>query len=113
MRLTRAAQRAQHNDETLEASDLSERAPLNEISPNASPELGHREEEVFKKAPAKKAKSKAAKKKGKGKKGKVTEEEQEQQQEVQVVLEDEREAAGSPASDAAVEDLAEGPSNGM
>lgn len=112
MRLTRAAQRAQHNDETLDASDLSERAPLNEISPNASPELGHREQEVFKKAPAKKAKSKgAAKKKAKGKKGKNTEAEEEQQ--VQVVLEDEREAAGSPASDAAVEDLAEGPSNGM
>ncbi|OAL48711.1 hypothetical protein IQ07DRAFT_84483 [Pyrenochaeta sp. DS3sAY3a] len=110
MRLTRAAQRAQHNDETLDASDLNERAPLNEISPNASPELGHREEEVVKKAPAKKAKSKgAAKKKGKGKKGKTTEAEEEQK--VQVVLEDEREAAGSPASDAAVEDLAEGPSN--
>ncbi|KAJ4365225.1 hypothetical protein N0V83_008843 [Neocucurbitaria cava] len=93
MRLTRtrAAQRAQEgNNETTETSDLDERAPLNEISPNASPDLGKHKEELPKKAPAKKTKGKGGAKKGvKGKKGKTTEEE-------------EQEAAEVPASDTAV-----------
>lgn len=109
MRLTRAAQRAQHVDEPTDATDFKDRAPLNEISPNASPELGQREEEQSKKASAKKARGKGgAKKKAKGKKGKAAEEEEQ----IQVVLGDECDAAGSPASDGAVEDLAKGPSDG-
>ncbi|KAH7359988.1 hypothetical protein BKA66DRAFT_573733 [Pyrenochaeta sp. MPI-SDFR-AT-0127] len=104
MRLTRAARAQLGNDEPVDATDLTERAPLNEISPNASPELGHHEEKLPKKTTAKKTKGKGGAKKGaKGKKAQAAEVEEQ----VQVVLEDEREAAASPASDAAVEDLAQ------
>ena len=95
-RLTRAAQRAQQGDETTDTSDINERAPLNEISPNDSPKLDRQEEELPRKTPAKKSKGKGGAKKGaKGKKEK----------QVQAVLEDEREAAPDPTSDAATEDL--------
>lgn len=112
--------RAQHAQQTAEdpttsdeVTDLKDRAPLNEISPNASPEqIGAPEEDLPQKTPAKSKSKKGAKKTGKkaakGKKAKAAEEEQ-----VQVVLEDERQAAGSPASEAAVEDLVKGPSEGM
>ena len=101
MRLTRAAQRAQQgNDETTETSDLDERAPLNEISPNASPDLGKHKDELPKKAPAKKTKGKSGAKKGaKGKKGKAIDEE-------------EHEIVEIPASDAAVDSLPAGSSPG-
>ncbi len=109
MRLTRAAQRAQQTtDEVVDAPVVQERAPLNEISPNASPELILEQDELPQKTPTKKTKAKGGAKKGKkGKKGKAVEDEP-----VQVVREDEREAAGSPASEAAVEELAKEPSNG-
>lgn len=110
MRLTRAARAQLANEGTADATDVTERAPLNEISPNASPELGHREEKLLKKPTAKKSKGKSgAKKAAKGKKGKGAEVEEQVEEQVQIVLEDEREAAASPASDAAVEDLAQGP----
>lgn len=109
MRLTRAAQRAQQNvdEPTIDAPEDVERSPLNEISPNASPELIAPAEEAPKKTPARSKSKKGAKKGGKGKKGKVVEEEP-----VQIVLEDERQAAGSPASDAAIEDLIKSPQDG-
>jgi membrane protein involved in colicin uptake len=119
-RLTRA-QRAQQTTEdpspSDEATDPKERAPLNEISLNASPEqVIEPEEDIPNKTPAKskskKGAKKTAKKTAKAKKAKAAEDEQ-----IQVVLEDERQAAGSPASDAAVEDLIktlpEGKSSGI
>ena len=92
MRLTRAAQRAQEgNNEATETSDRDERAPLNEISPNASPDLGKHKEELSKKAPAKKTKGKTGAKKGaKGKKGNAIEEEEQEAAETTV---------GNPAAD--------------
>ena len=112
MRLTRAAQRAQQGtDEPTDATDVNERAVLNEISPNASPEQIHVEEELPKKTPAKKVKGKGGAKKGtKGQKTKAAEVEAEEDEPVQVVPEDERELAGSPVCDRAIEDLAAGPS---
>ncbi|KAF2651352.1 hypothetical protein K491DRAFT_781925 [Lophiostoma macrostomum CBS 122681] len=112
MRLTRAASRAEaptfEDSETPNASkphtDLPERVPLGEVSVNAvlEPAPEHNEAE---KMPPKKSKAKGGAKKGaKGKKGNVAEEEH-----VEVVLEDERQAAGSPASDAAVDELANPP----
>jgi membrane protein involved in colicin uptake len=107
-RLTRA-QRAQQTMEgpspSDEATDIKERAPLNEISLNASPEqVIEPGEDIPNKTPAKskskKGAKKTAKKNAKAKKAKAAEDEQ-----IQVVLEDERQAAGSPASDAALEDL--------
>ncbi|KAF1940867.1 hypothetical protein EJ02DRAFT_435255 [Clathrospora elynae] len=105
MRVTRA--RAQQgSDETI---DATERAPLNDISPNASPEQAQLEEELPSNTPAKtpatKTKTKGRAKKGK--KGKAVEEEEP----AQVVLDEKRQAAGSPASDAAVDDLGSGPSS--
>lgn len=109
MRLTRAAQRAQQDpDETPDAVDPTERAPLNEISPNASPEQISAQEVLPKKTPAKKVKGKGGAKKGaKDKKDKVAASE-----EVQEVLGDDREEAGSFASDAAMENLVEDASSG-
>ncbi|KAF2035393.1 hypothetical protein EK21DRAFT_84464 [Setomelanomma holmii] len=112
MRLTRAAQRAQENVEEpiTDATEVKARTPLNEISPNASPELIEPVEEVTKKTPARSKSKKGGKKAKKGKKGKAAEEEEEEP--VQVVLEDERQAAGSPASDAAAEELTKDNSDG-
>lgn len=119
MRLTRAAQRAQQNvDELVDATD-QERAPLNEISHNTTPELAEPEESMPMKTPAKtsaktpaktpakKSKKGGAKKGAKGKKGKAIEDEEH----IGHVTEDERQAAASPASDAAVEDPAKGPAD--
>ena len=89
MRLTRAAQRAQQVDEpTTDATEVKDRTPLNEISPNASPELVAPEEAVPKKTPARTKSKKGGKKGGKGKKVKVEEEEEQ----AQAVLEDEPQA---------------------
>ncbi|KAF1849912.1 uncharacterized protein K460DRAFT_411711 [Cucurbitaria berberidis CBS 394.84] len=109
MRLTRAAQRAQQgNDETSGATDLDERAPLNEISPNASPDLVKYAEELPKKAPAKKAKTKSGAKKGPKGRKKATEVHEDVQvdEDVQVVLENEGGVAESPINNLAVENLA-------
>ncbi|CAO2658724.1 Nn.00g064470.m01.CDS01 [Neocucurbitaria sp. VM-36] len=100
MRLTRAAQRAQEgNNEATETSDRDERAPLNEISPNASPDLGKHKEELSKKAPAKKTKGKTGAKKGaKGKKGNALEkgEEEEEEQAADITV-------GNPAADSSAD----------
>lgn len=103
--------------ETADAShshielETKERVPLGEVSGNSpvKPELENAE---VKKMPAKKGKAKGGAKKGaKGKRAKAAEEEQ-VEDEVIVVLEDERQAAGSPASDAAVDELAKEPTEG-
>jgi hypothetical protein len=91
-------------DASIAHADLDERVPLSEVSANAAdqePEV----QEPKAMAPLKRTKSKrgGAKKGAKAKKAQVEEEEEEQGQ---VVLEDERQAAGSPASDAAADDLA-------
>jgi hypothetical protein len=109
MRLTRAALRAEAqciDSETADAShphtDPQERVPLTEVSPNTAIEP---EAEVVytAKMPAKKSKVKGGAKKGaKERNGKSSED----QVELVEVLEDERLAAGSPASDAAVDELA-------
>lgn len=96
MRVTRA--RAQQNVE--EPTD-SERGALTEISPNASPEQLAPEVEPPKKTVTRSKSKKGGKKGAKGKKGKATEEEEP----VQVVTEDEKQGAASPANDAAAEEL--------
>ncbi|KAH8730094.1 hypothetical protein GQ44DRAFT_607306 [Phaeosphaeriaceae sp. PMI808] len=100
MRLTRAAQRAQQNvdEPSTVASELKERAPLNDISPNASPELIAPVEELPQKTPSKSKSKRGGKKGGKGKKAKVAEEEN-----IQLVLEDEQQVAENPSENAAVE----------
>ncbi|KAF1835000.1 hypothetical protein BDW02DRAFT_638967 [Decorospora gaudefroyi] len=101
MRVTRA--RAQQgNDETI---DATERAPLNEISPNASPEQLRPQVELPVKTPVKtpaKTAAKKAKGKGrakKGKKGKAVEEEH-----IEAAAGDEEASIEPPASGAAVDD---------
>lgn len=111
MRLTRAAQRAQQGaDETNDAPDVKERAVLNEISPNASPEQVQAVEDLPKKTPAKKTKAKATKKGAKGKKTKSAETEDEEP--IPAVLDDEQPAIDDVVGDAAGEELASGPSAG-
>jgi hypothetical protein len=115
MRLTRAALRAEAHEVDGETADAShphtepqERVPLGEVSPNTTfePEI---EEFDTVKMPAKKTKAKGGAKKGaKGKKGKTAED----VVEVVEVLEDERSAAGSPASDVAIDELAEETADG-
>lgn len=111
MRLTRSALRAEAPSTTpIETSDASsvplppspikERVPLGEVSGNPASDQA----ELATMAPAKKTKGKAGRKAAKGKKGKKTE--VETAVERVEVLEDERQAAGSPASDAAVDELA-------
>jgi hypothetical protein len=83
MRLTRAAQRAQEGvdeptPDATQATESTERGPLNEISPNTSPEQAAPVEEIPKKTPARSKSKKGAKKGAKGKKAKVIEEEQAQ-----------------------------------
>lgn len=111
MRTTRAALRAQDTEidaSNTPATPTKERVPLGDISANAVAEAveGTDPELEAKNMPVKKGKGKGgAKKAAKGKKAKVAEGEIE-------VLEDERQAAGSPASDVAVDELAKGPSHG-
>ncbi|KAF2184331.1 hypothetical protein K469DRAFT_750940 [Zopfia rhizophila CBS 207.26] len=118
MRLTRAALRAEatenRDNETADASKvpllptpLKERVPLGEVSTNAVAEQPEPELEVKKMAAPKKTKAKGGKKAAKGKKGKKADVEVTEGEQVEV-LEDERKAAGSPASDAAVDELAKG-----
>jgi hypothetical protein len=104
MRLTRAAQRAQEDEPTTDASDLKERSPLNEISSNASPDLVEREETDAKKTPARTKSKKGGKKGTKGKKAKAVEDEQ--------AVEDEPEPAQVPVEDAAKSEVAEDVSEG-
>ncbi|KAF1955534.1 hypothetical protein CC80DRAFT_594277 [Byssothecium circinans] len=111
MRLTRAALRAEAEAqqpviETADASnahsDPKGRVPLGEVSTNTAiePEVEHPQSQ---KMPPKKRKAKGG---ARGKKGKGVDE-----VEVADVLEDERAAAGSPASDAAVDELAKEPND--
>ncbi|KAF2262256.1 hypothetical protein CC78DRAFT_569862 [Lojkania enalia] len=119
MRLTRAALRAEATqspeNETADASKcelpptpLKERVPLGEVSPNKVAEPAELEVDLkVKKMPAKKSKARGGAKRGaKGKTAKVAEEPVDVE-----VLEDARQAAGSPASDAAVGELAKGPTD--
>ncbi|KAF1970456.1 hypothetical protein BU23DRAFT_591028 [Bimuria novae-zelandiae CBS 107.79] len=110
MRLTRAALRAEHaqhvDDETQDASvphtDVHERVPLGEVSANTALDLEPTNAPT-KKMAVKKGKAKGASKKGaKGMKAKTTQEE-----DADVVLENERHAAGSPASEVAADELAD------
>lgn len=116
MRLTRAAQRAQQSaDESNDATDVKERAALNEISPNASSEQSEPVDDLPKKTPAKKAKGKASKKVAKGKKGKTTDIEGEEEEEeviVQANCEDEHAVALTLVNDATSQGLGTGPSAG-
>jgi hypothetical protein len=110
MRLTRAAQRAQEGideptTDATQATESTERGPLNEISPNASPEQAAPVEEIPKKTPARSKSKKGAKKGAKGKKAKAIEEEQAQAAEEQE-QEQEQERA---ADDAEVEAGAQEP----
>ncbi|KAF2491067.1 hypothetical protein BU16DRAFT_142711 [Lophium mytilinum] len=108
MRQTRSALRAEviHVDDSSSAAvplpftPFKERAPLGEIAGNTAVAEAETGEEMAQK------KVKAAKGGRKGKKGKKMEEEVETEQQQAVVLEDERQAAGSPASDGAAEELA-------
>jgi hypothetical protein len=85
---------------------------LGEVSPNSVPEIVETAHDELTKMPSKKAKGKGgAKKNAKGKKAKTATEEA--AVDVVEVLEDERLAAGSPASDAAVDELAKPASDGM
>jgi hypothetical protein len=105
MRQTRSALRAEaiHVDDRaaiatqLPLSPVKERAPLGEVAGNTK--IGEVEKGE------KMAKAKRARK-GKGKKGKKVEAEVSVEQQQDVVLEDERQAAGSPASDSVAEELA-------
>lgn len=117
MRRTRAAQRAAAEAKLSDTSDahtlqpdLVERVPLGDVTTNAH-NIADTEPIQTAEMPPKRSKSRAGAKKGaKGKKGKaiVTGEQPETIQ----VQEDDRQAAGSPASDAAVEDLAVQPAHG-
>lgn len=120
MRLTRAALRAEATPNLLpnDAADAStvplppspskERIPLSEVSANPL-----NEQPTTTMAPAKKSKAKGGRKGANGKNSKKAELEPETTEAEQVeVLEDERKAAASPASDAAVDDLAKVGANG-
>jgi hypothetical protein len=117
MRLTRAALRAgaEQDDASNVHTDLKERVPLSEVSVNTALDVevegADTEQAEPKKMPARKTKGRTGAKKGaKSKKATVVEDEQDQ--DVQVVLEDERQLAGSPASDAAADDLTQPRTNG-
>jgi hypothetical protein len=117
MRLTRAALRAgaEQDDASNVHTDLKERVPLSEVSVNTALEVevegADTEQAEPKKMPARKTKGRTGAKKGaKSKKATIVEDEQDQ--DVQVVLEDERQLAGSPASDAAADDLTQPRTNG-
>lgn len=105
MRLTRAAQRAQQDDEpTIDTTEIKDRAPLNEISTNASPEQVAPDETAAKKTPARTKSKKGGKKGAKGKKTKSVEVEDEQ---APAVPEDEPEATPTPTEVEAEETVAQ------
>jgi hypothetical protein len=89
-------------------TETAERVPLGEVSTNSPNRAIDAEITEAKPKALKRSKSKS-KKGGRGKKAKAVEEEQFDDA---VVLEDERQAAGSPASDAAADELATPPANG-
>jgi hypothetical protein len=113
MRLTRAALRAESTEsiDTADASNLhsdaKQRIPLGDVSANTLPDLDLEDTQIKKMAP-KKLRKGAAKKGAKGKKFEEVEDVGVEPQ----VLEDERQAAGSPASDAAIDELSSGPTDG-
>jgi hypothetical protein len=113
MRITRAALRAESTEsiDTADASNLQsdakQRIPLGDVSANTLPDPEFEDTQIKKMAPRKLRKG-AAKK---GAKGKKVEEVEDVGVEPQV-LEDERQAAGSPASDAAIDELSSGPTDG-
>lgn len=120
MRRTRAAQRAAaeatQSSDTSDAHtlqpELIERVPLGDVTANAH-NIADPEPTEIADMPPKRSKSRAGAKKGaKGKKAKATATATEEQTETIRVQEDDRQAAGSPASDAAVEDLAIAPASG-
>jgi len=107
MRLTRAAQRAQQpvEEPTPDATDASEeRSPLNEITPNASPEHVNLAEDEPKKTLTRTKSKRGGKKGAKAKKGKTVEDDQ-------VPVADEPQAADD-AIEAAVEEPIAEPSQG-
>ena len=121
MRLTRSVLRAEaiHIDETevieaagvpLPLTPLKERVPLGEVAANQPSDAIAPKDNM---AVGKKLKAKGGKK-PRGKKNKRAEEENGEcrHESGPEVLEDERQAAGSPASDAAVEDLMKENNNG-
>lgn len=104
-RLTRAQRAKQDVDETIpDATDAIERSPLNEISPNASPEQVAPVEEIPKKTPARSKSKKGAKKGAKAKKGKTVEEEQ-----VEVEVDDDQQDADAPTSNEIADDATKSP----
>lgn len=113
MRLTRAARRAEaplDNDASGTHPNTDERTPLGEVSLNAADLEPEVQEESKAMAPKRTKSKRGGKKSAKNNKPKV--EEQDEPEQTQVVLEDERQLAGSPASDAAAEDLAAPPTEG-
>jgi hypothetical protein len=107
MRLTRAAQRAQETvdeptTDATQTTEATERGPLEEISPNASPEQAILIDELPKKTPARSKSKKGAKKGAKGKKAKAVEEEQ-----AQTAEDGEQAATGAQDEAAAEEPVAE------
>ncbi|KAF2742446.1 hypothetical protein M011DRAFT_266555 [Sporormia fimetaria CBS 119925] len=110
MRVTRAAMRAGADADAKPTPTDIERIPLSAVSSNPLRESADSEhvEIETKPMPPKRTKSKGGGRKGtRGKRGKAAEQEHEEHEEHAdpVVLEDVRRAAGSPASDAASDDL--------
>ncbi|KAI4914187.1 hypothetical protein J4E85_010699 [Alternaria conjuncta] len=113
MRVTRA--RAQQGND--DATDATERAPLNQISSNASPkQTRHDDEELVPKTPAKtpaKTPGRKAKGKGrakKGKKGKAAEEDEEEQ--TGAAPEEEQAADEAPTNEPTGDDVSKDASDG-
>ncbi|KAH7389478.1 hypothetical protein DE146DRAFT_664237 [Phaeosphaeria sp. MPI-PUGE-AT-0046c] len=104
-RLTRAQRAKQDVDETVpNATEAVERSPLNEISPNASPEQVAPVEELPKKTPARSKSKKGAKKGAKAKKGKAVEEEQ-----VEIEVNDDQQDVDMPGSDEVADNAIQDP----
>ncbi|KAJ4357969.1 uncharacterized protein N0V89_002546 [Didymosphaeria variabile] len=113
MRVTRAASRVEHaqhadgdietNDASITRTDVQDRVPLGHVSANNVLDPDSTD------APAKKMAVKKGKAKGtaqKGAKGKKAKAAQDEEKDGPLVPDDGRQAAGSPASDAAVDELA-------
>ncbi|PSN68738.1 hypothetical protein BS50DRAFT_632622 [Corynespora cassiicola Philippines] len=119
MRLTRAALRAeatqttlQGDTQTVDASNTQadlRRVPLGEVSANAPSDTLEIEQAPPTKMPPKKSKAKGGAKKGA--RGKNTKDVGETHVEVVEINADGRDGAGSPASDAPVDELANAPTN--
>ncbi|KAL5120476.1 hypothetical protein ACEQ8H_001494 [Pleosporales sp. CAS-2024a] len=105
MRLTRAAQRAQQpvDEPVADATETTERSPLNDITPNASPEHVDSSDEAPKKPLARSKSKKGAKKGAKAKKGQAAEDEE------QPRVENEQLPADDAPEVAAVPPVAEAP----